>query len=150
MKPIPRAEACARLRRKFIRFKFHADAEIVRRSTKMPCRVTDISRGGMFIEVARPPREGTSFVLRLALNVPLRLACVVRRVVAGAGVGVTFTVGARERKRFDALLLALMDPLAPGSSYPSTGSASGEGYRNGFPNPASTGDGSRGELNVAP
>lgn len=149
MKPIPREEACDRLRRKFIRFKFHADAEIVRRSTKMSCRVTDISRGGMFIEVADPPREGTSFMLRLALNVPLRLACVVRRVVAGAGVGVTFTVGTRERKRFDALLLALTDPLAPGSSCPTTGSASGGGYGNGLPNAPCAGDRSHRELSAA-
>jgi hypothetical protein len=114
MKPIPRTEMRDRLRRKFIRFKFHADAEIVRGSTKTACRVTDISRGGMFIQVPNPPQVGTSFLLRLALNVPLRLTCVVRRVAPGEGVGVTFDVGAREKKRFDALLLALTDPTTPG------------------------------------
>jgi hypothetical protein len=118
MKPITREEARDRLHRKFTRFKFHADAEIVRGTSRISCRVTDMSRGGMFIEVADPPQEGTGFILRLALNVPLRLPCVVRRVVAGVGVGVTFIVGKRERRRFDALLLALTDPLAPGGIHP--------------------------------
>lgn len=113
MNPMPRTEMRDRLRRKFIRFKFHADAEIVRGSTKTACRVTDISRGGMFIQVPTPPREGSTFLLRLALNVPLRVTCLVRRVVPGVGVGVTFEVGTREKKRFDALLLALTDPMAP-------------------------------------
>ena len=116
-----------RLQRKFIRFKFHADAEIVRGSTKTACRVTDISRGGLFIQVASPPREGSTFLLRLALNVPLRLTCLVRRVVPGVGVGVTFDVGAREKKRFDALLQALTDPTAPGDSDPVNESIAGDG-----------------------
>jgi PilZ domain len=133
MKQLPRAEVRDRLRRKFIRFKFHADAEIVWRSAKASCRVTDISRGGMFIEVADPPREGTRFMLRLALNVPLRLACVVRRVVPNVGVGVTISVGPRERKRFDALLLALTDPLAPGGNFETADAMPGMACCDGMP-----------------
>jgi hypothetical protein len=123
MQAIPRTEFRDRLRRKLIRYKFRVDAEICRRSTSRPCRVTDISRDGMYIEVANPPREGSSFAVRLALNVPLRLNCVVRRVVGGVGVGVSFSVKARDRKRFDGLLMALgadkpVDAGMPFSSSP--------------------------------
>jgi hypothetical protein len=107
MNSISREKFRDHLCRKFVRYHFRVDAEIAKRSTSVPCRVTDISREGMYIEVDDPPRVGASFNVRLALNVPLRLECLVRRVVPGAGVGVTFRVRARDQKRFGALLLAL-------------------------------------------
>src|SRR5262249_31197409 len=102
-----RSELRNRLRSRFVRHKFKVSAEIVCQSKSIPCRVTDISRGGMYIEVAHPPVVGSIFIVLLALNKPLRLNCVVRRVVPGSGVGVTFWVGPQERKRFEALMLAL-------------------------------------------
>ena len=107
MEPIPHRELFNRLRREFARYQFHADAEITWRSRKVWGRVTDISRGGMFIEVPDPEQLAASFTVRIALNVPLELDCVVRRIVNGRGVGVTVSVGERARKRFEALLLAL-------------------------------------------
>jgi hypothetical protein len=118
MEPIDRNELAGRLRREFARYQFHVNAEITWRS-KVWGRVTDISRGGMFIEVADPPGLGASLTVRLALNVPLRLECVVRRIVPDQGVGVTISVGKRAQKRFDALLLALStgaDPAEAGAN----------------------------------
>jgi hypothetical protein len=121
MEPIPRRELFNRLRREFARYQFHADAEIVYRSQQSRGRVTDISRGGMFVEVADPPPLGASFIVRIALNVPLQLDCVVRRVVDDRGVGVSLSVGERAKKRFEALLLALSvgeDPAVTSENLP--------------------------------
>ena len=95
------------VRRKFARYEFHVDAEIVWQSRKQYGRITDISRGGMFIELPDPPCLGANFTAYLALNVPLRINCTVHRVLSGRGVGVTFAVQPGDKKRFEALLLAL-------------------------------------------
>jgi hypothetical protein len=119
--PMPRRELSRRLRREFARFHFHVAAEIVWQSRKVWGRVTDVSRGGLFIEMADPPCLGAHFVTQLALNVPLRVNCVVRRVVPGRGIGVAMSVPEQSRKRFEALLLALSagaDPAATAESVP--------------------------------
>lgn len=95
MEPIPRREL---LGREFARYRFHADAEIVYRSLNAWGRVADISRGGMFIEVDDLLPIGARLTVRIALNVPLELDCVVRRVVDDQGVGVTLSVGGRDKK----------------------------------------------------
>jgi hypothetical protein len=117
MESIARNELIVRLRREITRYRFHADAEIVYRSQSAWGRVADIGRGGMFIEVADPPPLGARFAVRIALNVPLELDCVVRRVIKGRGVGVTLSVGEKAKGRFKALLLALSageDPAVTG------------------------------------
>jgi PilZ domain len=95
------------VRRKFARYEFRVDAEIIWQSRKQYGRVTDLSRGGMFIEIADPPCLGANFTTFLALNSPLRLTCTVHRVLASRGVGVSFSVQSADKKRFEALLLAL-------------------------------------------
>jgi hypothetical protein len=67
----------------------------------------------MFIEVADPPPLNTSFSVYLALDTPLRLDCVVRRVVAGRGIGVTLAVPEEGKARFEGLLLALAGGSEP-------------------------------------
>jgi hypothetical protein len=67
----------------------------------------DISRGGLFIEVEDGFRLNTSFPVFLALNVPLRPHCRVRRIVPGRGIGVSLSVPRDMKARYDALRLAL-------------------------------------------
>lgn len=104
------------VRRKFARYEFHVNAEIVWQSRKQYGRVTDISRGGMFIELSDPPCLGASFTAYLALNAPLRINCTVHRMVSSQGVGVAFSVHPGDKRRFEALLLALGGeaPIATG------------------------------------
>jgi PilZ domain len=119
--PIPRSELSDRLRREATRYRFYADTEIVWESAKRWGRVTEISRRGMFIQMADAPPLNSGFPARLALNTPLRLDCVVRRVVPGRGIGVTISVPAQSKRRFEALLLALgagTDPAAASASVP--------------------------------
>ena len=116
MSAIPRQELSRRLRRQFARFQFEVNAEVVCESNKEWGRVTDISRTGVFIEMVEPPAVGAEFTAYLALNLPLKLQCVVRRVVPGRGVGVAVTVPPQSRKRFEALLKALLSGADPATT----------------------------------
>ena len=121
--PIPRRELSRRLRREFARYQFQVKAEILWQSRKVWGRVTDVSRGGLFIEMADAPCLGAHFTANLSLNAPLRVGCVVRRVVPGHGIGVELSVPEQSRKRFQALLLALSagaDPATTAASAPRT------------------------------
>lgn len=107
MSAIPRNELSRRLRRQFERFQFEVKAEVICQSRKTWGQVTDISKSGLFIELPGAPGQGERFSVSLALNLPLRLNCVVRRVVPAVGIGVSVSVPEQSKKRFDALLLAL-------------------------------------------
>src|SRR2546426_10720918 len=94
-----------------------------RSSTRYPCgavlemewgsavlrgRVLDISAEGMRIEIADPLWVGARFSAVLALEPPLRMECVVRRVEPGGGMGgFLVTPGAEGSGRAAALLGAL-------------------------------------------
>jgi hypothetical protein len=107
MEPIARDELFTRLRRQFGRFQFYAEAEILYRGRKGWGRVTDISRNGMFVELADPPPAGTACTVRIALNQPLVLVGIVRRVVEDHGIGLSISAGEESIGRFCALLTAL-------------------------------------------
>jgi hypothetical protein len=96
-----------RLRREAVRYSFHVDARIVWHGGACWGHVTNISRTGMFIRTNHPPAVGVSFSAYLALDTPLRLECIVRRIVPRRGIGVTLSVPHEEKKRFTALLVAL-------------------------------------------
>ena len=101
------------------RYRFRIDAEISWDTKHLWSHVTDISRGGMFIEIPYPLRmpKGTPLEVRLALDTPLKLDCVVRHIVVGRGVGVSLSVGTIEKERFEALLSVLAadaDPAVTG------------------------------------
>lgn len=104
-------------RRRFPRYKFHVDAHIEYESRIRRGRVSNISRGGMFIRMADPPRVNERFSAYLALDTPLRVDCVVRHVVPRLGIGVSLTVPEEQRVRFDALLLALAGGADPASTH---------------------------------
>ena len=95
-------------RRRSARYEFNTDIEIEWCSKKYWGRVRNISRHGMFIELPDLPVLNAAFSASLALNKPLRVECVVRRVVPGRGIGVTVTLASTEsRMRYEALLQAL-------------------------------------------
>src|SRR5258707_3865929 len=104
-------------RRSAARYQFSADIEIEWCAKKVWGRVRNISRNGMFIDLPDQPALNAAFPANLALNEPLRVECVVRRIVPQHGVAVSISIPEEQaRKRFAALLFA----LGPGARQPPT------------------------------
>ena len=99
-------------RRAFPRYQFRIDVEIEWGSKALWGQVTDISQQGMFIEIPDLDWVNASFTANLALGIPLRVECVVCRIVPNRGVGVTIVVPDEEKRRFHGLLWALGQELA--------------------------------------
>jgi hypothetical protein len=70
----------SRDRRVAPRYRFYVNVEIDWGSQVLLGRVRDISQSGMFIETADCLWLNASFTARLALDAPLPLECVVRRI----------------------------------------------------------------------
>ena len=95
-------------RRRHPRYAFYGVLRIEWGSTVLEGRVRDISLGGMEVELADPLWVGASFSAELALETPLRVECVVRRVEPGRAMGISIVVRAEaDRGRLEALLAAL-------------------------------------------
>ena len=95
-------------RRKSTRYPFDAAVEMEWGSSKLEGRVRDISAEGMHIEISDPLWVGATFSAHVALEPPLRLECVVRRVEPGRAMGVAFVVpDEKGRAQLAALLQAL-------------------------------------------
>src|SRR2546427_10329490 len=95
-------------RRRSTRYPFGAVLEMEWGSAVLLGRVLDISAEGMRIEIADPLWVGAKFSAVLALEPPLRMECVVRRVGPGGGMGGSLvTPGAQGRARLGALLDAV-------------------------------------------
>ena len=89
------------------RYPFDGVLRIEWASAWLEGRVRDISAGGMQVEVASPLWVGASFTAELALDTPLRVDCVVRRVMPGRAMGVSLVVpNEADSARFEALLTA--------------------------------------------
>ena len=91
-------------RREAHRPRFFAEVEIERGETRMKVCTQDISLEGMLLETDSPLEPGTEFKARVRLHGarPLEAECVVKRLVAGIGMGVEFlemTTGDRVRLR---------------------------------------------------
>jgi hypothetical protein len=112
------------------RYRFYVDIEIDWGSQVLRGRVRDISRTGMFIETVDCLWINACFMGRLALDAPLLVECVVRRIEPHQGIGVTIAVLDMDAKpRFDALLRALQneaDPAAAVTSFPHVDAMPGE------------------------
>jgi len=90
------------------RYQFRVEIEIERNSKNVWGTVNNISREGMFIEIAGQAPVGSHFSGNLALNIPLHVECIVRRIVPRHGIGITFVIPEEQgRVRFEALLVAL-------------------------------------------
>jgi len=98
------------------RYRFYAEIEIDWNARQLRGRVCNISRYGMFIELSELPELNASFSASLALNEPLRLNCVVHRVVPGHGVGVSIVIPEEAKRRFEALLFALAQGSRPAAA----------------------------------
>jgi hypothetical protein len=98
-------------RRKYVRYGFQSDAEVVHGGETKKAFITDISMGGLFIVTETPLRMGAACTVRVLLNPPITLNCVVRRVLFGKGMGVGFDPPAEEvRVRLERLIASLMNP----------------------------------------
>jgi hypothetical protein len=92
-------------RRRFPRYPLQIDLEIEWGSEMLPALVTDISLSGMFIATNNPLWVGATFKARLLLGEPVKVDCVVRRVLPGKGMGVLFVeVSEETRAQLESLI----------------------------------------------
>jgi hypothetical protein len=79
-------------RRESYRARYFGAVEYEWSAARHTARTLDLSVSGMLIETPAPLSAGAEFVVRLALpeGAPVEAVCVVRRVVAGVGMGVEF------------------------------------------------------------
>ena len=95
-------------RRRYPRYGFQSDIELLTASTVLRAFVTDISLCGMFVIVNTPFLIGTRFTGRMLLDPPLFLPSVVRRVIPNRGMGVNFEdISADARERLEKLVASL-------------------------------------------
>lgn len=98
-------------RRKYTRYGFQSDVDIVFGSETRRAFITDISMGGMFIVTETPLLIGSPCAVRLLFTPPLELDCVVRRVIPGRGMGVEIQRPSDvARVRLERLLTSLVNP----------------------------------------
>src|ERR1700683_550138 len=101
-------------RRLLPRYRFYLDVEIAWQTKLLRGRACDFSEEGMFIELRDRVCLSTCFSGRLALDAPLHVECVVRRIVRGKGVGVSIVIPEEENKvRYRALWRALQKTSGP-------------------------------------
>ncbi len=96
-------------RRMARRYPYDAVLEMDWASAQRRGHVRNTSAMGMFIEVSDSLWVGANFSAQLAIEPPLCVDCVVRRVEPGRGVGVTFFVPEEEGR---ARLTTLLETLA--------------------------------------
>lgn len=78
-------------KRESYRANYAADVEVEWGSSLMRARTRNLSLGGMLLEMSSPLWMNAEFTARIALpDGPVEAHCVVRRVVAGVGIGVEF------------------------------------------------------------
>ena len=98
-------------RRKFPRYGFQSDVEIVLGSETRRAFITDISMGGMFVITDTPLLVGSPCGVRQLFTPSLELDCIVRRVIPGRGMGVEIRQPSDvARVRLERLLTSLVNP----------------------------------------
>jgi len=93
-------------RRRAPRYRYQAPLEIEWGSARLTARTRDISEGGMFIEADDLLWVGAGFRARLAVDSPLWMECLVKRVEPGSGMGVTVELREDQSQRHFRDLLA--------------------------------------------
>jgi hypothetical protein len=98
-------------RRKYPRYGFQSDVEIVFGSETRRAFITDISIGGMFVITETPLLVGSPCKVRLLFTPPLELDCVVRRVIPSRGMGMEIQRPSDvARVRLERLITSLVNP----------------------------------------
>jgi hypothetical protein len=99
-------------RRRSPRYRYRAILEIEWGSARLHARTRDISAEGMFIESEDVLWVGAGFRARMAVERPLWLECLVKRVEPGHGMGVTLEVREdQSHQHFQDLLARLATAL---------------------------------------
>lgn len=95
-------------KRNYPRYGFQADVDIEIEGKAFRAFLTDISADGMFVVAANPLWVGAVFTARLQIADPLRVQCVVKRVMVGRGMGVKFQdLSPQDRESLDKILSGL-------------------------------------------
>ena len=96
-------------RREHRRVRYIAPVEIEWGASIERGRISNLSLGGMLVEMGNPLWMGAEFRARLQLEpAPVEVECVVCRIIAGLGMAVEFTrVQAEARKRLQQLIESL-------------------------------------------
>ncbi len=74
------------------RYALHAELLIRSDEGIIPAQVIDVSREGMFIATHESFAVGQGFEARLCLAKPLKVTCIVARIVPDRGIGVRYVV----------------------------------------------------------
>ncbi|GAC1621562.1 MAG: hypothetical protein PVS2B2_27210 [Candidatus Acidiferrum sp.] len=95
------------------RYAYKADLEIEWGSARLRGCTRDVSTNGMFIEAVDTLWVGAGFRARLALDRPVVVDCLVRRIEPGRGMGVTITVAPHQDvNHFHELVAALAKEIS--------------------------------------
>ncbi len=95
-------------KRRYPRYGFQADVDIEIEGKAFRAFMTDISAGGMFVVATNPLWVGAVFQARLHVAAPLRVKCLVKRVMVGRGMGVLFQeLSPQDRESLDKILAGL-------------------------------------------
>lgn len=96
-------------RREYRRANYSAPVEIQWGSSTEQGSTSDVSMGGMMVEMKNPLWLGAEFRARVTLGeTPFEVDCVVKRILAGRGMGVEFvSMKAADRERLRKLLEGL-------------------------------------------
>ena len=100
-------------RRWATRYSFRADLEIEWGSAVLRGRTRDVSSNGMFIESTDTLWVGAGFTACLALERPVQMDCLVKRVEPGNGMAVSVTVSEDQHQQlYQELIASLTSPQA--------------------------------------
>ncbi len=96
-------------RREYRRVRYVAPVEIEWGESIERGRTSNLSLGGMLVEMGNPLWLGAEFRARLRLEpAPVEVDCVVRRIIAGVGIAVEFTrMKPDDRERLQHLIESL-------------------------------------------
>jgi hypothetical protein len=96
------------------RYAYKADLEIEWGSARLRGRTRDISANGMFIEAVDTLWVGAGFRALLALERPVEVDCMVKRIEPGRGMGVTVRVAKDQGEDHYRALVAALSKSNPG------------------------------------
>ena len=95
------------------RYSFRANLDIEWGSAVLRASTRDVSANGMFIESRDTLWVGAGFTAHLALDHPVKVDCLVKRVEPGRGMGVVVTLSETQHEKSYQDLLASLSTTNP-------------------------------------